>query len=98
MDNNVDKLIQDQIDSLPLDVKEAVARVPWKERVRDIAKRENLNVAQADSLETETMFILYGFLTPDTYVGNIMTEVGIEDEQAERINKLVNDEIVSDIE
>jgi hypothetical protein len=98
MNNETDKLIKEQLDALPADVKEAVARVPWKERVRDIAKRENLNVAQADSLETETMLILYGFLPPDTYVGNVTTEVGLGEEQAERIYKLVTDEIIRDIE
>jgi hypothetical protein len=98
MDNNVDKLIQDQIDSLPADVRQAIARVPWKERVRDIAKREGLDVAKADSLETETLLILYGLLPPETYVGNIISEVGVDEEQAERINKLVTDEIIADIE
>lgn len=98
MENDTDKIIQDQIDALPMDVKEAIARVPWKDRIRDIAKREGLNVAQTDSLETETMLILFGFLTPDTYTGNIISEVGVGDEQAERIAKIVNDEIILDIE
>ncbi len=98
MDNTVDKLIQDQIDALPPDIKKAISLVPWKDRVRDIAKRENLNITQSDSLETETLLILYGLLPPESYAGNIVTEVGVDEEQAERIAKLVNDEIIADIE
>lgn len=98
MENNTDKLIQDQFNSLPADVKEAISRVPWKARVQDIAKREGLNAEQSTSLETETMLTLYGFVAPDSYIGNITTEVGVEEEQAERISKLVTDEIIADIE
>ncbi|MDB5194227.1 MAG: hypothetical protein JWN50_241 [Parcubacteria group bacterium] len=98
MENETDKVIQDQFDSLPLDVKEAIGRVPWKARLRDIAKREGLKAEQADTLETETMLILYGFLEPDTYLSSLTSQVGVGEEQAERISELVANEIITDIE
>ncbi len=91
-------LIQEQFNSLPIDVKEAISRIPWKDRVRSIAKREGLNDAMATSLETETMLILYGVLPQDSYTNNLITEVGVDAGQAERILKLVEDEIIADIE
>lgn len=96
--DSTDKLIQNQFDALPAEVKEAVSRIPWKERVQSIAKREGLDAVRASSLETETMLVLYGFVPADSYLENIMTELGVGDEQAERIEKLVIDEIFSDIE
>lgn len=98
MENNTDKLIQEQFDSLPTDIKEALGRIPWKDRVRDIAKRENLTPEQTESLETETMLILYGFEPADTYSSNLMSQVGLAEDQADRISDLVSNEIVADIE
>jgi len=98
MEISTDKLIQDQLESLPANLREAIAQVPWKNRVRDIAKREGLSDEQAGSLETETMLILYGFSQADTYVDSLVTQVGVGEEQAERIAKLAADEIFSDIE
>lgn len=93
-----EKIIEEQFNSLPPEIKEAIGRVPWKERVRDIAKRESLNDDQALALEAETMIILYGFLPPEGYVQSIETEVGVDEEQAERVAKLVTNEIFDDIE
>lgn len=96
--DNADKLIQDQFNSLPPDIKEALGRVPWKNRVRDIAKREGLDEDQATSLETETLLILYGFEPPENYPDNIRRELGLDDEAVDRITKEVSDEIIDDIE
>jgi hypothetical protein len=98
MQNDTDKVIQDQFNSLPPDIREAISRIPWKERVREIAKRENLDAAKTDSLETETMFVLYGFLSPDTFTDNITSEVGVSVDQAERLSKIINDEVIGEIE
>jgi hypothetical protein len=96
--NDNDKLIQDQFNSLPLDVKESISRVPWRERVEDIAKRESLDTDKASALEIETMLILFGFENPDNYTQNIVTQVEIDEGMAERITKEVSDEIITDIE
>jgi len=96
--NDNDKLIQNQFNSLPVDVKESISRIPWRERVRDIAKREGLDADKSLALETETMMILFGFQSADDYTKNILTQVEIDEETAERITKEVSDEILTDIE
>lgn len=96
--NDTDKLIQDQFNSLPPAVKESISSVPWRERVRDIAKREGLDADKSEALETETLLILYGFQIADDYTQNIVGQVGLDEEAAERITKEVSDEILSDIE
>ncbi|MBX4189501.1 hypothetical protein KW785_02810 [Candidatus Parcubacteria bacterium] len=98
MENNTEKLIQDQFNSLPLDIKESIGRVPWRERVQSIAKREGLSDDKASVLETETTLILYGFLPPEEYQANIVREVDVDEETAERIIKEVTNEIFAEIE
>ena len=96
--NEADTLAQKQFDSLPLDVKESISRVPWRERIQDIAKREGLDAEKSSALEAETMLILYGFENPDDYTQNIVTQVGLEESAAERITQEVGDQIIEDIE
>jgi hypothetical protein len=97
MDNN-DQLIQEQLKSVPQEVQEAISKVPWKDRVKDIAKREGLDAEKSQALETETLLIIYGFLPANEYGANINSELGLNDEATGRIVKLVSDEIFADIE
>jgi hypothetical protein len=96
--DNTDKLIQDKFKALPIEIKEALARTPWKERIADIAKREGLDDEKTTGLETETMLVLYGFTPVEEYNSNIMSEVGLESEVADRITKEVTDEVFAEIE
>jgi len=98
MNNDSNKIIQDQLNSLPLSVRESVSRVPWKNKIKDIAKREGLNEEKSTALETETMFILFGFLSFETYTENITREVGLNQEAAERVSDSVYNEIVLEIQ
>lgn len=98
MEKTTEQIINEQWELLPIDIKAALTNVPWKTRVRDIAKREGLDEAKSLTLETETLLILYGFLPPETFEQNILTQLNIDEEQAERITKLVSNEIVADIE
>jgi len=96
--DNTSKLIQDQFNTLPADVQAALTATPWRDRVKDIATRNNLTDEQASALETETLLILYGFEPEDAFVQNIVAAVGIGEETAEGIARLVEAEIVDDIE
>ncbi|MHB0978318.1 MAG: hypothetical protein ACYC1K_02885 [Minisyncoccota bacterium] len=98
MNNDSNKIIQDQLNSLPLDVRESISRVPWKNKIKDIAKREGLDEEKSTTLETETMFILFGFLSFDTYTENIIREIGLNEETANRISDSVYNEIVLEIQ
>lgn len=98
MDNDSNKIIKDQLNSLPLDVRESISRVPWKDKIKYIAKREGLDEEKSIALETETMFILFGFLSFETYTENIMREVGLDQETASRISDSVYNEIILEIQ
>lgn len=98
MNNDTDKLIKDQVNSLPLNVRESINRIPWKNKIKDIAKREGLDEEKSTALETETMFILFGFLSFETYVENIIREIGLDQEMANRISDSVYNEIILEIQ
>lgn len=98
MPNETDTLIQQEFDKLPLETKEALSRVDWRTKVREIAKEENLDADKTLSLETETMFILFGILSPEHYLQNIISEVSLEEDTAKRIEKKVTEQVFNEVE
>ncbi|OHA92310.1 MAG: hypothetical protein A3J09_02430 [Candidatus Zambryskibacteria bacterium RIFCSPLOWO2_02_FULL_51_21] len=91
--NEQDKLIQEQFQKLPLALQKALGEIPWKSLVNEIARLHNLKPEQVESIETETMFILYGFESPDDYVSNMVRETGIAEDLAYVIANEVNEKI-----
>lgn len=98
MEKTTEQIINEQWEALPVEIRAALSNIPWKARVADIAKREGLGQDKSSKLEAETLLILYGFLPPEEYPQNIQSQLEIEEEQAERIVKMVSNEIVADIE
>ncbi len=88
-----DELIAQQFSSLPPDIQAALTRLPWKERLAEIAKKERFDEVTAAALETETMLILYGFLSADHYIENIQRELVVDEEVAERVGNEVATEV-----
>lgn len=98
MEENTDKIIQDQLETLPINIRKALSLVPWKARISDISKREGLDPEQTEKLQNETMLILYGFLPTESYIDNIIDQVKVSGDQAERIAEIVSKEIITDLE
>ncbi len=95
--NENDKLVQEQFLKLPPALQKALGEIPWKSSVNEIARLHNLKPEQAESIETETMFILYGFESPDDYVTNMVREVVIAEDLAYAIANEVNEKIFKPI-
>lgn len=85
MEQNTDKLIQGQFAKLPSNVQQAIGAVPWKALVQEIGKENALDTEQILALEQETMFIIYAFEPPEDYVANIVREVDIAEDAANKI-------------
>jgi len=92
------KIIQDTFNSLPIGVKEALARAQWKQRVRQIALDNTLGAEKSQFLETETLLVLYGLEPPENYISNIIDGVELSEEQAEKIADEVFDKIIMEVE
>lgn len=79
---DTDKLIEEQFRRLPSLLQNALELVPWKSTIKEIALLRSLSFEQVSIIERETMFILYGFESPDDYIANIMREAEIPEETA----------------
>jgi hypothetical protein len=97
MENNTEKLIDEQFAKLPTPMQMAIKAVPWKQRVSQIATVHSLPANQLESLEQETMLILYGFEKPEGYIDNLMQEMGIDENLATTIAEEVNEKIFKTI-
>ncbi len=93
-----DKIIKDQFESLPPEVKRALSQVSWQNEIARIAALERLTADQAVALETETMLILYGFLSPETYIDNLVKNVQIDEERAAKIANEVSEGVFEKLE
>ena len=95
--NEEDKLIEEQLKTLPPNLQQAINAVPWKAFVQEIGKTNVLDSEQIISLEQETMFVLYAFENPTDFVSNIIREVGVTNEVAETIAESIADKILDPI-
>ncbi len=93
MDQDTDKLIKEQLAKLPPTLQKALNAVPWKSVINQIAGLHNLKPEQKEIIERETMFILYGFESPNDYVDNMVREVAIDENLALDIATEVNEKI-----
>jgi hypothetical protein len=92
--NETDKIIEEQFKTLPPNLQKALNTTPWKSSVKEIALLNKLNFDQVETVERETMFILYGFESFDDYIGNLMREVKVDEATATNISQVVDEKIL----
>ena len=95
--NETEKLIAEQMKTLPQNLVQAINAVPWKTLVQEIGRTNTLDAEQIASLEQETMFIIYAFEPSEDYIANIMREVRISEDVAYTIAESVADKIFDPI-
>lgn len=82
MDEETKKIIADQMEILPEDVKKAILSVDYSAQLQEVVKRNHLLIDQAGSLETETTLTLLGLEPIADYVENISRELALPREKA----------------
>lgn len=82
MDEETKKIIKDQMEILPDDVKKAILSVDYSTQLQEVVKRNHLLIDQAGSLETETTLTLLGIEPLSEYVENISRELSLPREKA----------------
>jgi hypothetical protein len=95
MENDTDKLIKEQFESLPEPLQRAITLTPWKELVRKVAQESNLDADKSQALETETMLVMYGFEPQAEFAKNIISELSIDSGGAGNISKSINEKVFS---
>jgi hypothetical protein len=97
MNEEQNRLIEEQFNTLSKSLQRAIAVSPWRASIQEIAKSQNLTEEQSEALERETMFILYGFEPATDYIGNLVQEVGLTQELAEKVAEEAGDKIFEPI-
>jgi hypothetical protein len=87
--NETEKLIEEQLKTLPLAIQRAIKATPWKQIVQEIGRENALDLEQIASLEQETMLVLYAFEDPNDLLINISREVGVDEVRANIIAESV---------
>jgi hypothetical protein len=97
MDENTQKMIDEQIEGLPNDVREAIISVDFKTKLQEITKRQKLLIDQAGKLEMETTLVMIGLEPLADYVDNLQRELEIPLLQAREIALDISENIFKPI-
>ncbi|MFA6430617.1 MAG: hypothetical protein WC229_03180 [Candidatus Paceibacterota bacterium] len=82
MNEDTKKIIAEQMEVLPEDVKKAILSVDYRVQLQEIVKRNHLLIDQAGALETETTLTLLGLEPLENYVENISRELALSKDKA----------------
>lgn len=72
------KLIDEQLKTLPQALQRAIALTNWRVIAKNIATANNLDESKSKNLETEAMLVMYGFENQKDFSANIAKELGID--------------------
>ena len=90
MDAKNQNEIPEYVKNLPQAVQDFVYDGVWEERVVEIGKKYSLSETQIDILANNTLFVLIGLDTPDTFTNLMTSELGI--------SKLLAGQIIEELE
>lgn len=93
MEQDTNKLMEEQLKSLPLALQRAIALTPWRNFVTDVSRANNLNEDQSKYLETETMLVIYGFENQNDFTNNIVGELSVDISKATAIAKEIDNQV-----
>jgi hypothetical protein len=97
MDEETQKIIEEQIKTLPDDVREAIISVDFKTKLQEITKRQRLLIDQAAKLEMETTLVMIGLEPLTDYVENLGREMEISIIRAKEVAMDVSENIFKPI-
>jgi DNA-directed RNA polymerase subunit H (RpoH/RPB5) len=95
--NEEEKLIQEQANKLPTELRKAIEAVSWKALIKEISLTNNISPEKLENVERETMLVIYGFDALENYIDNLLREAGVTEEVAIAIAEEANKKIFSEI-
>jgi hypothetical protein len=97
MDPEIEKIIKEQMEKLPIEVKKLFTDSSLGEKIINIGKKNGLNEGQLAILQTETNLVMLGLVHPDEYSDELKSHLNINDIRADNITNDINTEIMSGI-
>ncbi len=97
MDEETQKIIAEQMKTLPKDVLSAIISVDYKTKLQEITQRQRLLIDQAGQLEMETALVMIGLEPLADFVGNIQKELNLPIVKAKEVAMDVSENIFKPI-
>jgi hypothetical protein len=97
MDEETQKIIAEQMKSLPADVKAAIISVDYQTKLQEITRRQKLLIDQAGKLEMETTLVMIGLEPLTDFTANIQREMGLTTIRAQEVAMDVSENIFKPI-
>jgi hypothetical protein len=94
---NIQELVQEQLDSLPESVREAVDSQEWRRKVYDIGRKYSLKIDQLGALEQSTYYTMIGLVPSSQYISELVNQVGVGRDIASSLAKEIDDGVFEDI-
>lgn len=96
-EKDTQKIIDEQMNRIPNEVKEAILSVDYDKKLQEITKNQKLLIDQAAKLAIETSLVLIGLVPITDYVANLEKNLELSSEKAESIAAEVNEKIFKNI-
>lgn len=97
MDTETQNTINEQLEKLPIAIRNAIATVGLRERFLKITRGRGLRIDQAGSAEDEMMLVLIGLEHPDRFIDNLVKNVGLDRTTASDVAADINNSIFKEI-
>ena len=97
MDENQKKLIEEQMQKIPAEVREAIRASDWERTIFNIGREHKMHIDDIDTLSIETILTMIGLEHPKDYADNIQKRVGLSDDELMNIVDQVNERLFSKI-
>ncbi len=89
--------IEARLAELPEDVQRAILSNDWEQKVAGIAKAHNLHIDQTEKLGSETLLLMLGFTEPQDFASNVVSEVSVSKEEADKMAAEINTQVMLSI-
>ncbi len=77
MDENLQKTLQQRMAELPPEIQAAIQSVDFSKKLQTIGQKYLLHIDQMGTLENEVLLVMLGFVNPDEFVGNVVSEIRV---------------------
>ncbi len=92
------QILQDQLRSVPKEIRAFLARDEWSNIVQKISQRNNFSAEQKTALENEVIFVLVGMDSRENFKENIRNTTGIQEFLAREIEYEIDENIFKKVE
>src|SRR3989339_107039 len=98
MDPETEKIIKEQIEKLPPEIRKLFTDPELGDKILNIGKKNGIiNIEQLGMFQTETNLMMLGLVHPDDYPNELKNQLRISDEKANNIVNDINIQILSGI-